>query len=190
LDGTGSPNRSKISSMMKKICAWGPKRLERPWGLGDLTPSPSVACQSACALALGLDGVMRSAQAHAVARIGRVAAVSAFPDVVSEEAMLRRWLCAALAILDPLATEASTLEDSNAKLSVSCRMVERIGTFRLRPNGTAVTFRHEGVKHRDARHDHCQSETVGGGLGLAFRDCRSERVARRDQSRRLRWPDR
>jgi len=122
---------------------------------------------------------MRSAQAHAVARIGRVAAVSAFPDVVSEQAMLRRRLAAAPPILDPLATEASTLEDSNAKLSVSCRMVERIGTFRLRPNGTAVTFRHEGVKHRDARHDHCQSETVGGGLGLAFRDCRSERVARR-----------
>ena len=65
-------------------------RSELPWGFWNLGPSPSASGETLGTLALGLDGVMRSAQAHAVARIGRVAAVSAFLDVVSEEAMQRR----------------------------------------------------------------------------------------------------
>jgi hypothetical protein len=114
----------------------------------NLTPSPSRArSQSARALALGLDGVVRSAEAHAVVRIEGIAAVAALLDVVGEQAMARCCLLAALAILDPFAAIASARLHGLAKRLVARRMVERIGLLRLRLHRAAIAFRYERRKY-------------------------------------------
>jgi hypothetical protein len=61
-----------------------------PLRLLEFRPLPSGRAEPLGALALGLDGVMRSARAHAIARIDRVAVVSAFLNVIGEEAVVLR----------------------------------------------------------------------------------------------------
>ena len=71
---------------------------------------------------------MPTAQALAVLRIQRRAAVPPFDDMVGEHAMLRRCTFASSSPLHPLATVACTLKDSLAPLAMVGRQ-----QFGIRP---------------------------------------------------------
>lgn len=70
---------------------------------------------------------MRAAEALAIGRIEWIAAVLPLLNVIGEHAMMRSCFCAALTIVDPLATEACVAENLVAPSLVLFGEVVRVG---------------------------------------------------------------
>jgi hypothetical protein len=82
--------------------------------------------------------VVRAAQALAIRQIeGRTAAAD-FPDVISEHAMLRLRLAAALAILNRLAATARPSDDVGTPFPILRCEVEWIDGFRRKPHSPRI----------------------------------------------------
>ena len=119
----------------------------------DFNPLPPRAeAQSVRSRAHCLQGVMSSAKAHAVGRVQWIATIATLPDVISEQAMLRRCLRATRAIPCPLAAIAGVTKDLLAPLLMRVGLVMRIGPLGLDRHSASVRFRDERSQDTQTRH--------------------------------------
>jgi hypothetical protein len=81
---------------------------------------------------------MRAAQTLAISQVEGRTAVADFPDVISEHAMPRLSLEAALAILDCLAATSRPSDDLSAPFPILRCDVEWIDGFRREPHSPRI----------------------------------------------------
>lgn len=97
-----------------------------------------LAPHSLGAGAIGLAGVVATAQAHAIGRIIHRTAISELHHVVGEHAMIGFGLRAAVAIVGSLASTTSTTDDHLSPLSVLWQLIDRVGDLGLGPDSPCI----------------------------------------------------